>query len=97
MALVCVTLMYNVVCHTTSCVTLMWEHVEPVRTGVPHDSVLNLSAVVMVGVILRNLYQVHRRPPEVFSLNRRMTSLTGLSFIAPLRFDFGGCYGWQAN
>ena len=92
MALVCVTLMYNVVRHTTRCVTLMWAHVEPVRTGVPFDSVLNLSAVVMVGVILRNIYQVHGRPPEVFSLKRRMTllqtgdaPLTGLSFYCTQR------------
>ena len=103
MALVCVTLMCNVARRTTSCVKLMWAHVEPARAGVPFDSVLNLSAVVMVGIMLRNLHQVHDRPPEAFSLKRRISlfqagdaPLIGLSFNVPLRFDFGGTF-WLAS
>ena len=94
--LVCVTLMYSIVRHTARCVTQMWAHVEPVHTGVPFDSFLNLSAIMMVGTVLRNLYKVHGRPPDVFPLNRRMTSLTGLSLVPSLRFEFGGAL-WLAS
>ena len=57
--LVCVTLMYTVVRHTASYMTLMWAYVDPVHAGVPFDYVLNLAAVVMVGITLKNLCQVH--------------------------------------
>ena len=75
MALVYVTLMYNVVRHNVSCMTLMWAYVELVHTGIPLDYVLNLIDVVMVGIILRNVYQVHGRPPEAFSLMRRIEDI----------------------
>ena len=88
--------MYNVVRHTRSSVSLMWAHVELVLAGVPFDSVLNLSDVIVVGVTLMNLHQVHGRPPEVFSLKREMilfqegdAPLTGLSFNVPLRLILG--------
>ena len=102
-ALVCVTLIYNVARHAASGMTLIWAYDVPVHTSIPLDCVLNLAAVLMVGIMSRNLCHVHGRPPKAFSLMQRNylcqagdAPLLGLSFIVPLCFDFGGTF-WLAS